>query len=61
MNVHDFCYLAMEGTQELVIWSIEEEKEVYNGDCDEAMHCIYDCEYVQSFGIENGIIYINIE
>ena len=61
MSIYEFCFLAIEECEEVSIWSIEEESEVFRGTYQDARNCIYDCEDVQSFGIENGIICINIE
>lgn len=61
MNIYEFCFLAIEESEEVSIWSIKEEKEVFRGTYKEARNSIYDCETVQSYGIENGIICINIE
>ena len=60
MDVYEFCFLAIEDSEEVIIWSISKEKEVFKGTYREAMNSDYDCDDVQSFGIENDIICINI-
>ena len=61
IDVYDFCFLYIEDAEEVVIWSAEEEKNVFEGTFREAMNSNFAYEEVQSFGIENGIICINIE
>ena len=60
MNIYEFCWLYIESSEDMKIWSIEEEKFVFSGTHDEARMSEFASEEVQSFGIEEGIIVINI-
>ena len=61
IDVYDFCFLYIEDGENVAIWSAEEEKNVFEGTFREAMDSDYAYEEVNSFGIENGIICINID
>ena len=62
ITVFDLCSLYIEYDEEVVIWNIQEEKEVFRGTFSEAMYSSEFADYtVGSFGIENGIICINID
>ena len=62
ITVFDLCSLYIEYDEEVVIWSIQEEKEVFRGTFSEAMYSSEFADHtVGSFGIENGIICINID
>ena len=60
MRIYEFCWLYIESTEDMKIWGIEEEKYVFSGTYDEARISEFVNEEVQSFGIEDGIIVINI-
>lgn len=59
-SVYDLCWLYIEDTEEMTIWDLATEKEVFKGIFNEAMFSDYSEYIVCSFGIENGIICINI-
>lgn len=61
MTVYDLCSLYIEDTEEVKIYSISKEEYVFDGFFREATYCDYSDDDVQSFGIEDGIICINIE
>ena len=62
ITVFDLCSLYIEYDEEVVIWNIQKEKEVFRGTFSEAMYSIEFADYTEgSFGIENGIICINID
>ena len=62
ITVFDLCSLYIEYDEEVVIWSIQEKKEVFRGTFSEAMYSSEFADYtVGSFDIENGIICINID
>lgn len=60
MTVYDFCSLYIEDTDDMTIWSIDTGEEIACGTVRELMYCEYSAEVVQSFGIENGILCLNI-
>lgn len=60
MTVAQFCAFYIEETEQVCIWSAEEEKDVFMGTYREAQQSQYADETVSSFGIEGGIICINI-
>lgn len=59
-TVYDLCWLYIVGCEEMTIWNLETETEVFRGSFDEAMLGDYSDIIVKSYGIENGIICINI-
>jgi hypothetical protein len=62
ITVFDLCSLYIEHDEEVVIWNVQEEKEAFRGTFAEAMYSSEFADYiVGSFGIENGIICINID
>lgn len=62
ITVFDLCSLYIEYDEEVVIWNVQKEKEVFRGTFSEAMYSSEFADYtVSSFGIENGIICINID
>ena len=62
ITVFDLCSLYIEYDEEVVIWSVQEKKEVFRGTFSEAMYSSEFADYtVGSFGIENGIVCINID
>ena len=61
MTVHDLCSLYIEDTEEVKIYSFDKDEVVFSGFFREATFCDYSDEEVCSFGIEDGIICINIE
>lgn len=61
MNVYDFCALYIEDGEEVVIWSAFKGSNVFRGTFNEAQFSRYAICEVNSFGIENGIICINID
>lgn len=61
IDVYDFCFLYIEDAEEVTIWSAEKEENVFEGTFREAMDSDYAYEEVNSFGIENGRICINID
>jgi hypothetical protein len=60
MTVYDLCNAYIDGSDEVEIWSIDKEETVFKGTHDEALYTEYAGEEVGSYGIENGIIVINI-
>ncbi|MDE5965853.1 MAG: hypothetical protein K2G89_03380 [Lachnospiraceae bacterium] len=61
MTVYDLANLYIESGETMQIWNLDTESTVFEGTFDEAKYSDYaDCE-VGSFGIENGIIVINID
>lgn len=62
ITVFDLCSLYIEYDEEVVIWNIQKEKEVFRGTFSEAMYSSEFADYtVGSFVIENGIICVNID
>lgn len=61
MTVREFCYLYIEDSDFVAIYSCESEKNVFEGTYYEASFSEYKDEIICSFGIEDGIICINIE
>lgn len=62
ITVFDLCSLYIEYDEEVVIWNVQKEKEVFRGTFSEAMYSSEFADYtVSSFGIENGIICVNID
>ena len=62
ITVFDLCSLYIEYDEEVVIWNVQKGKEVFRGTFSEAMYSSEFADYtVSSFGIENGIICINID
>lgn len=60
MTVYELADLYIESMEDMEIWDGAAEKTVFEGTFDEAIESDYaECE-VGSFGIENGIIVINI-
>lgn len=59
-TVYDLCWLYIEDSEEMTIWDLRTEAEVFRGPFDEAMLSDYSDMIVKSYGIENGIICINI-
>lgn len=59
-TVEDLAGLYIEGSEEVRIWDIEKEKNVYTGTFNDVVYTDFAEEEVSSFGIENGIIVINI-
>ena len=62
ITVFDLCSLYIEYDEEVVIWNIQKDKEVFRVTFSEAMYSSEFADYtVGSFGIENGIICVNID
>lgn len=59
-TVEDLAGLYIEGSEEVRIWDIEKEENVYTGTFNDVVYTDFAEEEVASFGIENGIIVINI-
>lgn len=59
-TVEDLAELYIEGSEEVRIWDIEKEENVYTGTFNDVVYTDFAEEEVASFGIENGIIVINI-
>ena len=60
MTVRELCELYIESEETMTIFSMEEERTVFEGSFNEAMYSDYSEEEVGSFGIEDGMICINI-
>lgn len=61
MTVYDLADLYVESSEEMQIRTVETEQIVFEGSFEEAKDSEYaDCE-VSSFGIEDGILVINID
>jgi hypothetical protein len=61
MTVYDFCNLYIEGQELVTIYSLGKECNVFEGSFNEATYSEYSEEEIASFGIECGIICINID
>lgn len=61
MTVGEFCELYIESTDSVAIYDCTTEQNVFEGTYREASYSEYEGETICSFGIENGIICINIE
>lgn len=61
MNVYEFCRLYTEGGEIMEIWSLPKQRTVFRGTFDEAKFSDFSDREVMSFGIEDGIICINID
>ena len=59
-TVEDLAGLYIEGSEKVRIWDIEKEENVYTGTFNDVVYTDFAEEEVASFGIENGIIVINI-
>ena len=60
MTVRELAELYIEGSDNMEIWEIEKEQTVFNGTFCEAITCEYAEREVGSFGVEDGIIVMNI-
>lgn len=60
MSIYELCSLYIESDEECEIYGIDDERTLFEGSFIDAMYSRYDWEEVQSFGIENGKIVINI-
>ncbi len=60
VTVGQFCNLSIEGTAKVRIWDCDEQSVVFEGSYREAMNSNYANYFVLSFGIEDGIICLNI-
>lgn len=60
MTVYDLTDLYIDGMEDMQIWNGTTETTVFEGTLDEAKNSKYADYEVGSFGIENGIIVINI-
>ena len=60
MAVYEFCDLCLNEYEEMKIYNVYDEMEVFSGTFDEAMYSEFAEDEVQSFGIENGEIIVNI-
>ena len=66
IDVYDLCNLYVEGTEDMRIWCAFDAENggdgiVFEGAFDEALFSEWkNCE-VASFGIENGVLVINID
>lgn len=59
-TVYYMCLLYMDGTENMRIWDMNTENEVFNGTFDDAMHSGYEDYDVCSYGIEGNHICLNI-
>lgn len=60
VTVGQFCNLYIEDTAKVRIWSLEQEKVLFEGTYRDAQNSEYADEVIGSFGIEDGINCINI-
>jgi len=60
MDVYEFCSLAIEDSEDVCIFCFGAGERVFTGNYEKARHSVYRNEEVLSFGIEDGIICINI-
>lgn len=60
MTVYEMCDAYIEGDEQVQIWSNDKESTVFEGTFNEAMDSDFSDEEVMSYGIENGIIVLNI-
>ena len=61
MSVYELANLYIEGSEDMQIWNGHTQVTVFEGAFDEAKYTKFaDCE-VLSFGIEDGILVINID
>lgn len=64
ISVRQFCSMAIEPTEAVIVWSSSNSNgQVYRGTFGEAQTSDEDWSSaeVQSFGVENGILCINID
>ena len=64
ISVRHFCSMAIEPTEAVIIWSASNSNgQVYRGTFGEVRTSAEDWSFaeVQSFGVENGVLCINIE
>ena len=60
MTVYDLCNAYINGGEGVEIWDTDKDSTVFIGTHDEATYSEYANKEVGSYGIENGIIAINI-
>lgn len=60
MTVYEFCSLCISEYEEMKLYSVDDETEVFSGTFDEAMYSEFVEDEVQSFEVENGEIVVNI-
>jgi len=65
IDVYDLCHLYVEGSEDMKIWCAFDAEDggdgiVFEGTFDEAMHSDFASCEVDSFGIECGILVVNI-
>ena len=61
MTVEQLCELYIEDTDSVRIYGLEKGEDVFEGTYREAVYSDYADEEVCSFGVEGGIICINID
>lgn len=61
MTVYDLADLYIGTCENMQVWNFETEKTVFEGTFDEVKVSGYADSEVESFGIEDGIIVINID
>lgn len=61
MTVYDLADLYIESSEDMQIWDSETQETVFEGSFEESKGSEYADFEVGSFGIENGIIVINID
>lgn len=60
MTVYELAELYLEKGEEMQIWDVDSEANVFQGSFDEVMGSRYADTDVASFGIEDGMIVINV-
>lgn len=60
MTVYEFCSYCISEYEDMTIYSVDDEMEVFSGTFDEAMYSEFAEDEVQSFEVGNGGFIINI-
>lgn len=60
IDLYSLCELYIESQEEMQVWDNEQEKTVFSGTFHDAQFSEFSDAEVGSFGIENGVIVVNI-
>lgn len=60
IDLYTLCELYLESSENMEVWDNETEKTVFSGTFHEAQFSEFSDAEVGSFGIENGVIVVNI-
>ena len=61
MTVYEICEMYINENERMQIYSLGKEDAVFNGTFREASDSDYAWQEISSFGIENGILVVNID